>query len=263
VEPTRKKVRVRVAGNAKLLRFFLTTPGKILLGTVLVLGLASVTVFTYYWVKYSHLIDAKLSGGTPFTATSKIYASPVTVGIGDTVAVNAVASELRRSGYSESRSNPVGSYNLRPDSIEIFPGRESFFKGEAAVLHFAAGKISRIVSLEDNSARNEYDLEPRLITNLHDKNREKRRLVRYSDIPVVLRNAVLSAEDRRFLIGNQFVRLPSQRRFDQRRGQTQTASRRSKVCHDRTVNCATLPIQQPQFAAIPIARRVAGACQRV
>ena len=34
-----------------------------------------------------------------------------------------------------------------------------------------------------------YELEPQLITNLFDRNREKQRVVRYEDIPAPLRNA--------------------------------------------------------------------------
>src|SRR5205085_2833654 len=63
---------------------------------------------------------------------------------------------------------------------------------------FARGKISRIVSLRDNTDRPMYELEPQLITNLYDRNREKQRVVHYDDIPLVLRDAVLSAEDKRF-----------------------------------------------------------------
>jgi len=63
---------------------------------------------------------------------------------------------------------------------------------------FTKGRITRIVSLRDNTDRPQYDLEPQLITNLYDRNRQKQRVVHYEDIPPVLRNAVLSAEDKRF-----------------------------------------------------------------
>ena len=58
--------------------------------------------------------------------------------------------------------------------------------------------MSQIISLADNTERTEYTLEPELISNLFDKTREKRRLVRYEDIPPVLVHAVVSAEDKRF-----------------------------------------------------------------
>ena len=41
-------------------------------------------------------------------------------------------------------------------------------------------------------------MEPQLITNLSGPNREKRRIVKFADIPTVLVEAVTSAEDKRF-----------------------------------------------------------------
>jgi penicillin-binding protein 1B len=197
VDKEKKNVRVRVSSNAWLARFFFSTPGKIISGAILLVLLSGASIFTYYYIHYSHLIDAKLKGG-PFVTTSRIYASPVAVGIGDAVTADEIAIELRRSGYTESRSNPAGYYNLRPDGIEIFPGPDSYFRDEPGVIHFAAGRIVRIVALSDNTPRTEYDLEPVLITNLYDRNREKRRYLKYAQIPPILREAVISAEDRRF-----------------------------------------------------------------
>ena len=52
--------------------------------------------------------------------------------------------------------------------------------------------------MRDQSERTQYDLEPEPITNLFDQKREKRRLVRFADIPKVMVDAVLSAEDKHF-----------------------------------------------------------------
>ena len=197
VEQNKKKVRVRVAQNAYLARFFFSTPGKIFVGFFALLTIAFFCVFTYYYIHYSKLIDAKLKAG-PFTTTSRIYAAPIPVGVGDAVTSDAIAGELRRSGYTESRSNPIGWYTLKPEEIDVFPGPQSYAPDDAGVINFADGRIVRIVALSDNTPRTEYNLEPRLITNLYDRNREKRRYVNYADIPPVLRDAVLSAEDRRF-----------------------------------------------------------------
>ncbi len=197
MEEKRKNVRVRVPANAYLARFFLSGFGKFLISAAILFTLVFGAVFTYYYIHYSKLIDAKLKAG-PFTTTSRIYAAPVSVGVGDAVSPDAIAAELRRAGYTESRSNPMGSYNLRRDEIEIFPGPDAYAREDAGVIHFADGRIIRIVSLSDNTPRTEFNLEPRLITNLYDRNREKRRYVKYAEIPDILREAVISAEDRRF-----------------------------------------------------------------
>jgi penicillin-binding protein 1B len=92
----------------------------------------------------------------------------------------------------------MGWFRLERSEIEIFPGPESYFDQEAGVIKFAGRKISQIVSLQDNTVRSQFQLEPQLITNLFDRNREKRRLVKFADIPEILIQAVTSAEDKRF-----------------------------------------------------------------
>ena len=78
------------------------------------------------------------------------------------------------------------------------PGRIPTSSREDGVIKFTRFKVSRIISLADNTERTEYTLEPELISNLFDKHREKRRLVKYDDIPPVLVHAVVAIEDKRF-----------------------------------------------------------------
>jgi len=64
-------------------------------------------------------------------------------------------------------------------------------------VEFADGRISAIVSLVDHTARQEYPLDPQLMATL-SRTREIRRLVRFSDIPPTLVQAVVSVEDKHF-----------------------------------------------------------------
>jgi penicillin-binding protein 1B len=194
----KKEVKVRVPGDARFTRFLMGPYGKTLLAGVVLLVTAGVLGFTYFYAKYSRLIDEKLRAG-PFANTSKIYAAPKVIGVGDAISADDIVLALRHAGYRESRDNPMGWFNVRPDgALEIFPGRDSYFREEAGVIKFAKGKISEIISLQDNTDREQFQLEPQLITNLYDRNREKRRIVRYSDIPPILVEAIISAEDKRF-----------------------------------------------------------------
>jgi len=196
-EPKRK-VRVRVPKRAYLVRFFLHPAGKVLAISFTLAFILLAGVLTHYYAKYSRLIDQKLRAG-PFANTSKIFAAPRLIAVGDPITADEIAAGLRRCGYTESRGNAIGSFQMRPDGgIEIFPGPDSYFDEEAGVIKFSSGRISQIVSLRDNTARGQYQLEPQLITNLFDRNREKRRLVKFADIPKVLIDAVTSAEDKRF-----------------------------------------------------------------
>ncbi len=178
-------------------------PSAIPVRTVLLLGLlasigVAVVFASYFYVKYARLTDEKLAHG-PFPKSSMLYAAPEVIGIGDSGSPLELASELRESGYGEDvRANTVGWYHLRPDAIEIFPGPQAYSPSESGVIRFANGKIASMVSLADNTSRTEYTLPPQLLSSLYDKNREKRRLVRYDDIPPVLVHAVISAEDKRF-----------------------------------------------------------------
>jgi penicillin-binding protein 1B len=190
-------MKLRVPQGAGLARFFLGPVGRLLVigfALFVILGLGT---FTYFYAKYSRLIDEKLRVG-PFANTAKIFAAPESVAVGEIATPAGIAAELRRSGYNESRGNPIGYYLLQPNSIEVFPGPESYFDQEAGVVKFAGGRISQIVSLQDNTARSQYQLEPQLVTNVAGPNREKRRMVRFADIPPVLVEAVTSAEDKRF-----------------------------------------------------------------
>ena len=190
-------VKVQVPKKASGVHFALRPAGKILLVLVVLSITTGLGVFTYYYVKYSRLIEAKLQAG-PFANTSMLFAAPRTVATGDSATPQEIANDLRHSGYNESANNRMGYFTLKPDEIDVYPGPESYFKRDEGVIKFRAGKVTQIISLADNTERTEYTLEPELISNLFDKNREKRRLVRYEDIPAVLVHAVVSAEDKRF-----------------------------------------------------------------
>jgi penicillin-binding protein 1B len=198
-EPKRKSVKrkIRVPKNARLVRWLLHPVGKTIVALIVIAILTGMGVFVHYYKVYSKMIDERLRGG-PYSATARIFAAPGSVALKDQTSPSDLAAVLRRAGYNENRNNPVGSYTLKADSIDIFPGADSYFDQEPATVKFARGKISRIVSLRDNTDRPLYELEPQLITNLYDRNREKQRVVHYEDIPPFLRNAVLSAEDKRF-----------------------------------------------------------------
>jgi penicillin-binding protein 1B len=166
-----------------------------------VLGLAG--IFVYYYVRFSRLIDARLSGDI-FNNSSLVFAAPTPVSVGQASTPGEVAARLRRAFYAESSgTSSVGVYKLAEDRIEITPGPISFFAGEVAkegpaILTFRDGRISSITSPDGATSLESYNLEPELITTLFDNTRSKRRLVRYQDLPKVLVDAVLAAEDHHF-----------------------------------------------------------------
>ena len=213
-------VKAKPPKKASAVSFFLRPGGKILIAVSAVLLTAGIGVFTYYYSFYSHRIEAKLAAG-PYANTSMLFAAPRTLAVGDQAGPMEIASELRHSGYSESHNNRMGYFAFQPDEIDIYPGPDSYFKRDEGVIKFKAGKVARIISLADNTDRTEYTLEPELISNLFDKRREKRRLVKYEDIPPVLVHAVISAEDKRFFQHSGFdpIRIIKSAYVDVKRGQ--------------------------------------------
>ncbi|WP_238325896.1 PBP1A family penicillin-binding protein [Bryobacter aggregatus] len=179
------------------MRILLHPVGRIVLASLAFIFIGGLLFFGFLYNKYSREIDEKLAAG-PFRNASRIYAAPHVLALGDPLDREELVGQLRRSGYSDSSGNPVGHYVLRGDSIEIYPGPDSFFARDGGLVRIADGKISQIVSLVDNSVRNQYQLEPELVTNIFDRSRQKRRMVRYEDLPKTLVNAVTSVEDKRF-----------------------------------------------------------------
>jgi len=183
--------------KAVLVRILKHPAGKAFLALSVFFFLTGLFVFSYYYIKYARMIDEKLAGG-PFANTAMLFAAPQVLSLGEETTPEEIAGQLRRAGYSEARNNRMGWYLLRPEAIEIFPAVDAFVQQEAGVLKFAEGRISQIISLRDNTERTQYALEPELVTNLFSRNREKRRPIRFADIPKLMVNSVISAEDKRF-----------------------------------------------------------------
>ncbi|MEO8597457.1 MAG: PBP1A family penicillin-binding protein [Candidatus Solibacter sp.] len=192
----RQKMKLRVPRGSGLTRILLGPTGRIFIILFSVLVIAGLGTFTYFYARYARIIDERLRAGV-FANSAKIFAAPESVAVGDVLTPTDVAMQLRRSGYTETRSNPVGYYQLHSDSIEIFPQTDSYFDQEPGLIRFVKGKISQITSLQDNTARNQYQLEPQLIQAISSV-REKRRMVKFHDLPKVIVGAVTSIEDKRF-----------------------------------------------------------------
>jgi penicillin-binding protein 1B len=170
-------------------------------------SLLGFAIFTYYYVKYDRIVEARIRGPI-FSTSAKIYARPPIVSVGDRYSVEDIVSELRRAGYSESKSK-IGIYRKMPSGIEIRPGAWSYHNSDGAIIHVSGGKVDRIAGAESGAGLSAYELEPPLLTSLDSEERAKRQVVKYSEIPKVMVNAVTSIEDRKFFehSGINYVRL--------------------------------------------------------
>ena len=154
-------------------------------------------VFTCFYVKFARLTNEKLRTGV-FAGSLNIFAEPRVLAIGDRLSLADTVNYLRENGYGAAHGNPLGWYEVRSNAVAIFPGRDSGSDQEPATIHFYGDKLARIVSLSDNTERQEYQLAPQLITNLAERSREQRKLVRFSEIPPALVHAIVAVEDKHF-----------------------------------------------------------------
>jgi penicillin-binding protein 1B len=163
---------------------------------VVVITAIGATVFGYYYHQYRGLVDERLAKGPLFAAVAQVYAAPQEVRPGQQLSASVIAAALRRAGYNGNTQ--LGSYELRGNSILIKPGPQSYLAMDGATITTTNGQVQSITA-ENGAALSAYKLEPQLITALsEDKNRTKRRLVTYSQIPPRMVQSVLAIEDRRF-----------------------------------------------------------------
>ena len=189
-------VKLRIPRNSPVFRILNNPWGRISILAFLLLGMAATGVFSYYYFKYSRLTEGELRSG-PLSNATLLYAAPRAVNLGEPIKGEDIATYLRRCGYSESNKSRMGWYLVRPDAVEVNPGPDAY-DPEGAVIKIAGGHVTQIISLRDHTERTQFLLEPELISNLYDKKREKRRIVAFDDIPKVMVNAVLAAEDKHF-----------------------------------------------------------------
>ena len=190
--------------------FFTSIIGLTILGIVFAVFLTGAGIFTYYYIKYSRMIDARLSGKV-LQNTTQIFSAPEPIAVGQAWSAEELATYLTRVGYRPTEDpNSLGQYTVQGSTVDIRPSRLSFFAGtNALAVQFGGKTIRAIRPLGGGGDLGIAEIEPELITNLFDSAREKRRPVRYEDLPPTLVHAILSAEDKRFFEhgGFDFIRI--------------------------------------------------------
>ncbi len=149
----------------------------------------AVAVIIVSW-RLSKRVDAQFASG-PLAGTYNFYAAPESIVMGDAVALPEAAEELKQAGYRESPDGGPVTFVARPQTLTVYP------RGNEPPVTIAFKNDSIAAIRQGNRALSEYDPGPVLITNISDS-RDRRMVVRFSDLPPVLVHAVISAEDKRF-----------------------------------------------------------------
>src|SRR5216683_1580278 len=156
------------------------------------------------------MIDARLSGNILQNST-QIFSAPEEISPGEVFTANELTTYLQRVGYRpEADESSLGLYTANGNVVDIRPSKLSYFAGgNPLTVQFGGKTIRAIRPLGGGPEMASAEIEPELITNLFDSAREKRRAVRYDDLPPNLVNAILSAEDKRFFEhpGFDFIRI--------------------------------------------------------
>src|SRR5260370_14186460 len=110
---------------------------------VFAIVLATAGLFTFFYIKYSRMIDARLSGHV-WQNTPQIFSAPEHISVGQAISPEELTSYLQRAGYRpETDQNALGQYTVQRNSIDIRPSKLSYFVGGNALDVQFTGKAIR------------------------------------------------------------------------------------------------------------------------
>jgi penicillin-binding protein 1B len=157
----------------------------------------------YYYYVFNHDISVKLGSNAALPET-EIYSAPAVIFPGKLISLTDFVTKLRRLGYVEkgaSAANGLSSFEAKKGGALIV-NNESFLSedgGRSVEISWSGGQMRTITDIASGTELERFALKPALISNvINAKTREKHRYVPYRDLPKVLVDAVLAAEDRRF-----------------------------------------------------------------
>jgi penicillin-binding protein 1B len=164
-----------------------------------------ISVFAYYWIVFSARIDNLLRGEV-FTRSAGIYAAPKQIRAGQNISAEDLLAYLKRAGYVERNQQAEsarGRYAFDGSTIEIDPGADAKVDNaptyEPLRVQFARGGKSITTITKATGARlDKAQLEPELISSVTGRERAKRRVVGFNDLPPELIKAITVTEDRAF-----------------------------------------------------------------
>ena len=155
----------------------------------------------YYYI-FNRAIEQKL-GQRYNVADTEIFSAPVALYPGKRVRMPELLAKVRRLGYAERTAATAAKASnyavLKENQLLLFnDARTPEDQNRLVEVTCSNTGIRTIVDTTSKSALPRFMLRPELLSNIINKNREKRRFVSYRNLPKVLIDAVLASEDRRF-----------------------------------------------------------------
>jgi penicillin-binding protein 1B len=163
-------------------------------------------VLIYYWTVFSSRIDNLLKGEV-YTRSAGIYAAPKQLRVNESISEEELIAFLKRAGYVEKNQQADtarGRYLENGMTVDVEPSGNSTVDGQQQFQHvrvqFArTGKsIAALLDLDGRGPLQHALLEPELISSVTGRERAKRRVVGFNDLPPHLVKAITVTEDRSF-----------------------------------------------------------------
>jgi penicillin-binding protein 1B len=158
----------------------------------------------YEYMRFSVMVEQRLTGEKG-RLPSRVYARPLVLRPGLVFGPDDLVTLLNGLRYAEreGKLTEAGHFSSSAAGIALFPRPVDSGAPEPLLVSFATDKqrVTRIKDIRGEGSKKRYAeqaLEPELITYLFDEDREKRRRVRFEELPDHLVKAVLAIEDRRF-----------------------------------------------------------------
>jgi UvrB interaction domain len=157
-------LRIRIEKGFWTSKFGLTV-----LGIVFACFFTAAAVFAWYFVKYSRLIDARLSGNV-LQNTTQIFSAPEHISPGQAWSPDDLTTYLTRVGYrAQNDDGALGQFTVRGNAVDIRPSKLSYFAGSNGLaVQFTGKNIRSIRPISGGAELGTAEIEPELITNLFD-----------------------------------------------------------------------------------------------
>jgi penicillin-binding protein 1B len=160
----------------------------------------------YYWTLFSGRIDNLLAGEV-FTRSAGIYAAPKQLRVGQPLSQDRLVEFLKQIGYVEKTQQADkarGRYYVSGTIVDVEPSDNTTVDGQRQFqrvrVQFAKNGrgISALAELDSNARLERAWLEPELISSVTGRERSKRKVIGFNDLPSHLVKAITVTEDRSF-----------------------------------------------------------------
>jgi penicillin-binding protein 1B len=158
-----------------------------------------VSLLIYQYMRFAVMVERRLQGER-WLVPSRVYARPLTLREGAPLTPRGLLKALNGLKYEERREGEPGpgQFVRGEKTVAFRPRPQGDAADEPLLVAFDKERVKELRGLKTKRRYKAQTLEAELVTYLFDESREKRRLVRYEELPDHLVKAVLAIEDRRF-----------------------------------------------------------------